>query len=84
MNNEPQRLLLSLPGITTETYQAFETQMSGTRSEKEQRALVKKLLLHSGMSPSPYASSPVPSVQLESAPVLVAIDSKCALSSQLA
>lgn len=45
--------LVALPGITAEVLQKFQQALGGTQSDKEQRNIIRKLLLQSGM-PCPF------------------------------
>ena len=45
--------LLALPSITPEVLQKFQQEVCATQSEKEQRNIIRKLLLQSGTPPLP-------------------------------
>merc|ERR1712224_460782 len=48
VNQAPEQLLLSLPNITPDVFQSFKLSMKNNPAEKDQRNLVRKLLLRSG------------------------------------
>ena len=63
-NHVPQQLLLSLPNVTPEVFAQFQQAMKANPSEKDQRGLVRKLLLKSGASLKALAQSHSPGAKL--------------------
>jgi len=49
-HDPPQQFLLSLRGVTRELFVEFKSKLASTLSQKDQRALIKKLLVHAGES----------------------------------
>ncbi len=60
VNQAPEQLLLSLPNITPDVFQNFKLSMKNNPAEKDQRNLVRKLLLRSGASLKALAASQSP------------------------
>jgi hypothetical protein len=47
-HDPPQQFLLSLRGVTREVFVEFKSKLASTLSQKDQRVLIKKLLVHAG------------------------------------
>ena len=60
VNQAPEQLLLSLPNITPDIFQSFKVSMKNNPAEKDQRNLVRKLLLRSGASLKALAAAQSP------------------------